>query len=91
MYFFYRYNRYLEVLLSSYKDVVLNVNGVEEVKNIKARNYGSNAVIDITLIIKAQLKFEQAHAVATQVEIELKKIPDVYEVHVHYEPHPTSC
>lgn len=79
-----------EDLLSGYKDVALKVDGVEEVKNIKARNYGSNAVIDITLLVGAELKFEQAHDVATQVELELKKIPDVYEVHVHYEPNRLS-
>lgn len=75
-----------EATLDSYSNIALNVGGVRKVKNIKARNYGSNAVIDITVLVGAELEFEQAHEIATRVELELKKNPDVYEVHVHYEP-----
>ena len=75
-----------EATLHRYASIARDVDGVMKVKTIKARNYGSNAVIDITIIVDAELEFEQAHEVATKVEQELKAIPDVYEVHVHYEP-----
>jgi divalent metal cation (Fe/Co/Zn/Cd) transporter len=63
------------------------VDGVVGVKKIKARNYGSNAVVDVTLLLEADMGFREAHDVATQVEQALKSSSDeVYDVHAHYEP-----
>ncbi|MBB3113240.1 cation diffusion facilitator family transporter [Paenibacillus phyllosphaerae] len=77
-----------EETIESFKQVVLDVDGVEGVKNIRARSYGSNAVVDVILFIDADLGFQQAHDVATKVEEALKSSSDeVYEVHVHYEPY----
>ncbi|WP_127584616.1 cation diffusion facilitator family transporter [Paenibacillus koleovorans] len=75
-----------ETTIQVYRDTVLRVDGVEEVKEIRARNYGSNAVVDVVLSISADLEFQEAHAIATRVENELKKTSEVIEVHVHYEP-----
>ncbi|RAP77772.1 cation diffusion facilitator family transporter [Paenibacillus montanisoli] len=75
-----------EGVIQSYKDAVLSVDGVEDVKEIRARNYGSNAVVDVIVLIDAEREFQEAHEIATRVEDELKKSADVYEVHVHYEP-----
>ncbi|SDW15067.1 cation diffusion facilitator family transporter [Paenibacillus sp. CF384] len=76
-----------EETILSFKEIVLNVQGVEDVRDIRARNYGSNAVVDVTLLIKGDMEFQEAHDVATRVEMELKNSSnDVYEVHVHYEP-----
>lgn len=69
-----------------FKETVSQVEGVEEVKDIRARNYGSNAVVDVVLLVKGDLEFREAHNVATNVENELKKSSEVLEVHVHYEP-----
>ncbi|NOU98816.1 cation diffusion facilitator family transporter [Paenibacillus planticolens] len=75
-----------EQKIELYKDTVLSIEGVEDVKEIRARNYGSNAVIDVILLIQSDLEFQKAHEIATRVEDELKKLSNVYEVHVHYEP-----
>ncbi|MNC43224.1 Cation efflux family protein [compost metagenome] len=57
------------------------------VKKIKARNYGSNAVVDVTLLLEADMGFREAHDVATEVEQALKNSSqEVYDVLVHYEP-----
>ncbi|MGO4110279.1 cation transporter dimerization domain-containing protein [Paenibacillus sp. YAF4_2] len=45
---------------------------IPEVKDLKARNYGSNAVVDVVLSIDKTLDFYEAHEVAT--EVELKKL-----------------
>ncbi|OPH61401.1 transporter [Paenibacillus ferrarius] len=79
-----------EEIIESYKDTVMNIEGVEDVKEIRARNYGSNAVIDVILLIQSDLEFQEAHDIATKVEDELKKLANVYEVHVHYEPFVTE-
>ncbi|GGA00748.1 putative transporter YeaB [Paenibacillus marchantiophytorum] len=75
-----------EGIIESYKDTVMSIEGVEDVKEIRARNYGSNAVVDVILLIQSDLEFQEAHEIATRVEDELKRKSNVYEVHVHYEP-----
>ncbi|GGH20401.1 cation diffusion facilitator family transporter [Paenibacillus segetis] len=75
-----------ETIITAFKETVGQVEGVEEVKDLRARNYGSNAVVDVVLSIKGDLDFQEAHNVATNVENELKKTSEVIEVHVHYEP-----
>lgn len=75
-----------EAVVESFKETVKQVEGVEEVKELRARNYGSNAIVDVVLSIKGELGFQEAHNVATNVENELKKSTEVLEVHVHYEP-----
>ncbi|ACT03137.1 cation diffusion facilitator family transporter [Paenibacillus sp. JDR-2] len=75
-----------EAALQDFKEKAKQVEGVEDVKDLKARNYGSNAVIDVVLSIDKNLDFHKAHDVATEVENELKKTSEVLEVHVHYEP-----
>ncbi|UKS28440.1 cation diffusion facilitator family transporter [Paenibacillus sp. HWE-109] len=75
-----------EEIIESYKDTVMSIEGVEDVKEIRARNYGSNAVVDVILLIQSDLEFQEAHEIATRVEDELKRKSNVYEVHVHYEP-----
>lgn len=75
-----------ESLIATYKDMIAKVSGVQEVKDIKARNYGNNEVIDVIIVVDADTEFQKAHEIATQVEEELKKVPVIYEVNVHYEP-----
>lgn len=77
---------YDETAIHAFKETVKQVDGVEEVKELRARNYGSNAVVDVVLSIDGDLEFHEAHNVATKVENELKKSTEVLEVHVHYEP-----
>lgn len=77
---------YDETAIHAFKETVMQVDGVEEVKELRARNYGSNAVVDVVLSIDGDLEFHEAHNVATKVENELKKSTEVLEVHVHYEP-----
>ncbi|MBB6637100.1 cation diffusion facilitator family transporter [Cohnella thailandensis] len=75
-----------EKTIQEFREKVQQVEGVEAVKELRARSYGSNAVIDVVLSIKRDLKFREAHDIATNVETELKKSSEVIEVHVHYEP-----
>jgi cation diffusion facilitator family transporter len=73
--------------IQAFQEIIMAVDGVIGVKKIKARNYGSNAVVDVTLLLEADMGFREAHDVATQVEQALKSYSDeVYDVLVHYEP-----
>ncbi|GAY76775.1 cobalt-zinc-cadmium resistance protein [Sporolactobacillus inulinus] len=66
----------------------MSVNGVEEIRNIKARNYGNNAVVDLVIIVDHNSALTDAHEISTQVEQVLIKKYGIYEVNVHVEPKP---
>lgn len=69
-----------------YKSTIQNVNGVLGVKEMKARNYGNNAVVDIVILVDSTLDINSAHDISSKVEKILMKEHDVYGVHVHVEP-----
>ncbi|WP_410771775.1 cation diffusion facilitator family transporter [Fontibacillus sp. BL9] len=75
-----------EELITVYKNEVANIEGVDDVKDLKARNYGNNAVVDVVITVKSDLGIEQAHDISTNVEDALLNKHDVYAVHVHVEP-----
>lgn len=72
--------------LEVFTETVITVNGVKAVKQIKARNYGNNTVVDIVVLVNSSLDIKDAHEIATQVEETLMKKHDVFDVHVHVEP-----
>ncbi|ARJ39377.1 transporter [Sporosarcina ureae] len=69
-----------------YKKTIQLINGVQEIKEIKGRNYGNNAVVDIVILVQPNLSLEEAHDISTLVENTLKEKDGVYDVHVHVEP-----
>jgi cation diffusion facilitator family transporter len=75
-----------EKQIETYKETVIDCNGVKGVKDIKARNYGNNVVVDIVILVNSDLDIRGAHDIATKVENELIKEFHVYDVHVHVEP-----
>jgi cation diffusion facilitator family transporter len=82
----YLMDGYDETLIEEYRETILNVNGVTEVKEIKARNYGNNAVVDVVLCVGAHLAIKDAHDISTEVENELIQTHDISDVHIHVEP-----
>lgn len=75
-----------ETMLESYKDIVLGVYGVKGVKDIRARNYGNSAVVDVVLLVRSDLDIRVAHDISTKVEKELIAKFEISSVHVHVEP-----
>ncbi|MFB8375982.1 cation diffusion facilitator family transporter [Paenibacillus taichungensis] len=75
-----------EELIKEYRNTVANVDGVEAVKDLRARNYGNNAVVDVVILVRSDLDLQKAHDISTNVEDELLKEHEVYTVHVHVEP-----
>ncbi|NCG66884.1 cation diffusion facilitator family transporter [Bacillus coagulans] len=72
--------------LENYKAKVLSVAGVQSVKDIKARQYGNNTVIDLVIGVDPSLDLRHAHDISTKVENSLIRDCEVYEVIVHVEP-----
>lgn len=75
-----------EKQIDIYKDTIDQCNGVKGVKEIKARNYGNNIVVDVVILVNSTLDVKRAHDIATKVEEELMSKHKVYDVHVHIEP-----
>jgi cation diffusion facilitator family transporter len=75
-----------EKQIDIYKDTIHKCNGVKGVKEIKARNYGNNIVVDVVILVNSTLDVKKAHDIATKVEEELISLHKVYDVHVHVEP-----
>lgn len=72
--------------IESYQKTIQTIPSIQKIKEIRGRNYGNNAVIDIVILVQPNLSLEQAHDIATAVEEKLKKENDVYDVNVHVEP-----
>ncbi|RIW34672.1 cation transporter [Bacillus salacetis] len=77
---------YDEKKLKTYHDSVLDVYGVKGVKDIRARSYGNNTVVDVVILVSSTLDISGAHDISTRVEDYLKGTHDIYDVHVHVEP-----
>ncbi|MCM3727928.1 cation diffusion facilitator family transporter [Neobacillus cucumis] len=75
-----------EKIIELYKETIINSYGVKGLKDIKARNYGNNVVVDIVILVNSNLDIRRAHDIATEVEHRLMKEHNVYDVHVHVEP-----
>ncbi|MEO2202876.1 cation diffusion facilitator family transporter [Paenibacillus pabuli] len=73
-------------LIREYRKTIATIDGVETVKDVRARSYGNNAVVDVVITVRSDLDLQQAHDICTEVEDELLKEHDVYTVHVHVEP-----
>ena len=69
-----------------YRDVIVKVDGVKGINEIKGRNYGNNEVIDVVILVNSKLNIREAHNIATRVEKVMIKDYGVYDVHVHVEP-----
>ncbi len=72
--------------IQSFKETIDNIYGVKGVKDIKARNYGNNKVVDAVILVNSKLDIIHAHDISTKVDRHWLKEHDVYHAHVHIEP-----
>jgi cation diffusion facilitator family transporter len=72
--------------IQAYKETIQNIYGVKGIKEIKARNYGNNKVVDVVILVNSTLAIKDAHDISTDVEQALATKHDVYVVNVHVEP-----
>ncbi|WP_078382439.1 cation diffusion facilitator family transporter [Sutcliffiella halmapala] len=72
--------------IDKYQNVIMNVDGVKGIKEIRGRNYGNNEVLDVVILVNCTLDIKEAHDIATHVEKILMQDYGVYSVHVHVEP-----
>jgi cation diffusion facilitator family transporter len=73
-------------LIKEYNETICNIPGVKGIKDLKARSYGNNIVVDCVITVNPALDISTAHDISTRVEERLMEEYDIYDVHVHVEP-----
>nr|WP_192988258.1 cation diffusion facilitator family transporter [Carnobacterium mobile] len=76
--------------LEDYKTSILDLPHVLSVDSIKARKYGANIYVDVTILVKATLTVRQGHQITENVERLLKDTYGVSDIDVHVEPAQTN-
>lgn len=74
------------VRLEEMKQTVAEIEGVESIKDIKARIHGNNVLVDTTVLVDSRLNVVQSHDITEEIEDQLKDRHKVSTVLVHIEP-----
>ena len=72
--------------LEQMKQTVAEVDGVQSIKEIKARIHGNNVLVDTTVLVEHTLNVVESHEITEEIEDQLKQMHQVANVHVHIEP-----
>lgn len=72
--------------LQKYKEAILKLPKVSNVKSQRGRSYGSNIYLDIVVEMNPDLSVYESHEVTEQIEEILRKDFSVYNTDVHVEP-----
>ncbi|NGZ75285.1 cation diffusion facilitator family transporter [Saccharibacillus alkalitolerans] len=75
-----------EQKLAEIRDTIGTVEGVQEVREVKARVNGSQTVLDVVVEVSRDLSLVEGHDIADRIEEEMKAKHDIYFVSVHVEP-----
>ena len=77
-----------ESLLQDYKQAILEIPKITQVKSQRGRTYGSNIYLDIILEMNPDLSVYESHEIADQVEEMLIERFGVFDIDIHIEPAP---
>lgn len=77
-----------ESLLQDYKQAILEIPEITQVKSQRGRTYGSNIYLDIILEMNPDLSVYESHEIADQVEEMLMERFGIFDIDIHIEPAP---
>ena len=77
-----------ESLLQDYKQAILDIPKITQVKSQRGRTYGSNIYLDIILEMNPDLSVYESHEIADQVEEMLMERFGIFDIDIHIEPAP---
>jgi cation diffusion facilitator family transporter len=75
-----------ETQLAHYRQTIAQIPGVKNIKDIKARSYGSRVWIDATIEVNPYLNVLESHRITEAVESQMKRQHKIHNVHIHIEP-----
>lgn len=74
-------------IIDTIKEETLKVHGVENISDLKTRNFGSKVYVDIEIFVDSKITVEEGHKIATTVHDNIEnKIQNVKHCMVHVEP-----
>lgn len=74
-------------LAEQISDILLDVDGVEQLHEVQAHRFGPHIVVNVTIGVDGSISVKEGDQIAIQVEILLcRSIPNIRRVHVHYHP-----
>ncbi|PRY82824.1 cation diffusion facilitator family transporter [Alkalibacterium olivapovliticus] len=72
--------------LAEYKTEIMLLPEVKDVASIKARMYGANTYVDVTILVDGDMTVQEGHDVTELIEEALYEKHDVMHTDVHVEP-----
>lgn len=72
--------------LDEYKEEIIHLPKVKKVVSIKARMYGANTYVDVTILVDGNMTVQEGHDVTELIEEVLYEKHDVMHTDVHVEP-----
>nr|WP_209051952.1 MULTISPECIES: cation diffusion facilitator family transporter [Staphylococcus] len=78
---------YDEDALDEIYTIISQINGIYEIRDIKARSHGVMSFIDVTISVNPQLNVIESHEISDRIETELQQHLGEVETIVHIEPH----
>ncbi len=76
-----------ETKIQEYKEIALSHPEVKAIGDLKARRYGSNVYIDLTVLMDPYLSVYDSHAVTEEIEDEFYQQSSVLFIDIHVEPY----
>ena len=73
--------------LEEYKQTIVLVDGVNEVKDVRARMHGNLVLLDVTVAVDSELNVMESHDISEEIEAVMKDQHGIADVFVHIEPH----
>lgn len=72
--------------LGDLRSTIARTQGVEGIKDLKARVHGNHVLVDVVIEVDPQLTVVESHKISDRVEERMRKKQNVMHVHVHVEP-----
>lgn len=73
--------------LDKIKKSINQVRGVKEVKDLKGRLHGNQALVEVTILVDLELNVQESHDITVRVERLLVEHHDIHYTHIHIEPY----
>lgn len=72
--------------LSDLRRMIARIEGVEGIRDLKARVHGNHVLVDVVIEVDPKLTVIQSHDISDRVEERMRKVKNVMHVQVHVEP-----
>lgn len=68
------------------RSTIAKTSGVQGIKDVKARLYGSHVMVDVVVEVDPNLSLVEGHKISDTIEENMRRHHNIMHVHVHVEP-----